>query len=251
MEYTIHQLAGLSGVSTRALRWYDKLGLLHPGRRENGYRVYGGAEVDRLQQILFYRTLGVELARIREILDDPSFDALTALRGHLAALEAERERVQGLIDCVRETITAEERKKDMDDKKKFEAFKRRLVEENEEKYGAEVREKYGDAQVDGMYERIRGVSLEQYREWTRLGQEVLDRLSAAVAAGADPKGEEGQEIASLQLRWLNATGNTYDTRRCRALAELYVQDGRFTACYDRETPGCAQFLRDAVLFWIK
>ena len=70
MEYTIQKLAELAGVTTRTLRWYHRIGLLTPSRiGENGYRYYGGAEVDRLQQILFYRALGVELARIGAILD--------------------------------------------------------------------------------------------------------------------------------------------------------------------------------------
>ena len=90
MEYSIQELSRLSGVTTRALRWYDQIGLLKPGRvAENGYRYYGEAEVDRLQDILYYRALGVELAKIKECLDDPAFDRLTALRSHLSALEAE------------------------------------------------------------------------------------------------------------------------------------------------------------------
>ena len=77
MEYTIRKLASLAGVSTRTLRWYDQIGLLKPCRcAENDYRIYGPAEVDRLQQILFYRALGVELTRIRMILDEHSFDRL-------------------------------------------------------------------------------------------------------------------------------------------------------------------------------
>lgn len=73
MEYTIHELAELAGVSTRTLRWYDQIKLLRPYRTgENGYRYYSGDEVDRLQQILFYRAIGVELAEIRKLLDDPS-----------------------------------------------------------------------------------------------------------------------------------------------------------------------------------
>ena len=82
-------------------------------------------------------------------------------------------------------------------------------------------------------------------------QEILDRLSAAVAAGADPAGELGKEITQLHRRWLTATGDKYDVQRHRGIAELYVQDERFTAYYDRERPGCARFLRDAVLIWAK
>lgn len=77
MEYSIQELSRLSGVTIRTLRWYDQIGLLKPSRvAESGYRYYGGAEVDRLQDILYYRALGVELARIKECLDDPSFDRL-------------------------------------------------------------------------------------------------------------------------------------------------------------------------------
>ncbi|MDY2657740.1 MAG: MerR family transcriptional regulator [Candidatus Limiplasma sp.] len=72
MEYSIQALSRLSGVTTRTLRWYDQIGLLKPARvAETGYRYYGPAEVDRLRDILYYRALGVELARIRECLDDP------------------------------------------------------------------------------------------------------------------------------------------------------------------------------------
>ena len=252
MEYTIQELSRLSGVTTRALRWYDKIGLLKPsGRTEGGYRRYGPAEVDRLQDILYYRALGVELARIRECLDNPTFDRLTVLRGHLAALEEERGRIQGLIDSVKETIRTQERKEIMSDEKKFEAFKRQFVEEKERLYGAEAREKYGDAQVNASNAKVMGVTLEQYQAYERLGQEILDKLSAAVAAGADPAGEAGEEITGLHRRWLTIMGDKYDAQRHRGIAELYVQDERFTAYYDKERPGCAQFLRDAVLHWIK
>ncbi len=252
MEYTIQELSRLSGVTTRALRWYDKIGLLKPtGRTEGGYRRYGPVEVDRLQDILYYRALGVELARVKEILDDPSYDRLAVLRSHLSALEGERDRVQRLIDSVKETILTQERNEMMSDEKKFEAFKRQLVEEREQLYGAEARRKYGDAQVDASNAQMMGLTQEQYKEWNRLEQEILDKLSAAVAAGADPAGEEGKEITALHFRWLTMIGDQYDVQRQRGLAELYVQDERFTAYYDGKCPGCAQFLRDAVLRWTK
>lgn len=58
MEYTVSQLAKLSGVSGRTLRYYDQIGLLKPARiNDSGYRIYGEREVDILQQILFFREL--------------------------------------------------------------------------------------------------------------------------------------------------------------------------------------------------
>jgi len=140
MEYSIHDLAELAGITTRTLRWYDKVGLLHPSRvNDNGYRFYTSKELDRLQQILFYRTLGVELEEIKRILDDPKFDRLEALRGHLGSLQQEKRKIQDMIIAVKENIFAEERGIPMGDKEKFEAFKRQSVEENERKYGVEIR----------------------------------------------------------------------------------------------------------------
>ena len=225
MEYSIQALSRLSGVTTRTLRWYDEIGLLKPSRvAESGYRYYGPAEVDRLQDILYYRALGVELARIKRCLDDPSFDRLAALRSHLTALEAERARLEGLIRSVRQTIGAEERKEIMDDKQKFEAFKQRVVDWHQETYGAEARGRYGDAEVDEAQTAVLNLTPEQYQEWTRLG-------------------------GALHRRWLTLTGNQYDPAKHRGLAELYVSDPRFTAYYDRAVPGCARFLRDAVACW--
>ena len=67
MEYTINNLSKIAGVSTRTLRYYDQIGLLRPVRvSSNGYRIYGQGEVNRLQQILFYRELGFELEKIKE-----------------------------------------------------------------------------------------------------------------------------------------------------------------------------------------
>ena len=252
MEYSIQALSHLSGVTTRTLRWYDQIGLLKPSRvAESGYRYYGGAEVDRLQDILYYRALGVELARIKECLDDPSFDRLAALRNHLAALEAERERLEQLIRSVKDTIGAEERNEIMSDEQKFEAFKQRAVAHNEEVYGAETRAKYGDKEVDEANSQVMSLTQEQYQEWTNLGREIQEQLEAAVQARLSPESEEGRELCALHRRWLTITGNQYDPARHRGIAELYVIDERFTAYYDKRLPGCARFLRDAVIHWVK
>ena len=252
MEYSIQELSRLSGVTTRALRWYDHIGLLKPSRvAESGYRYYGPAEVDRLQDILFYRALGVELARIKACLDDPAFDRLAALQSHLAALEAERRRLDALIRSVRDTIQHEERKEIMSDEQKFEALKQQILTRHEQVCGGEAREKYGDAMVDAAQGAIRGLTVEQYREWTDLGEQIQARLETAVRAGISPEGEEGKAITSLHRRWLTITENRYDPARHRGIAALYVDDPRFTAYYDKSVSGCARFLRDAVTHWAR
>ena len=252
MEYSIQELAKLAGVTTRTLRWYDQIGLLKPGRvAENSYRYYGDAQVNRLQDILYYRALGVELAQIKECLDDPAFDRLAALRSHLAALEAEKNRLDGLIRSVKATIHAEERNETMNDEQKFECFKKQAVEENEKRYGKEIREKYGDKQVDQANAAMMGMSREQHSTWTELGETIQQKLEEAVRSGCSPESEEGKQIARLHRQWLTLTGTPYTPAKHRGIAELYVLDERFTAYYDKRLPGCARFLRDAVACWIK
>ena len=252
MEYSIQELSRLSGVTTRTLRWYDQIGLLKPSRvAESGYRYYGGAEVDRLQDILYYRALGVELARIKECLDDPSFDRLAALRSHLAALEAERDRLEQLIRSVKDTIEAEERNEIMSDEQKFEAFKQRAVAHIEEVYGAETRARYGDKEVDEANAAVMNLTREQYQEWTDLGREIQKRLEAAVQSEVLPESETGRDITALHRRWLTITGTPYDPARHRGIAALYIADPRFTAYYDKAVSGCARFLCEAVTRWVK
>lgn len=247
MEYTVKALAELAGVTPRTLRWYDRKGLLKPRRTtEAGYRLYGPEEVDRLQAILFYKELGLGLEAVREILDAPDFDRVAALQSHLAELEARRQRLDALILTVEKTIGEAKGGTPMSDKEKFEAFKRRAVEANEERYGKEVREKYGGEAAEGSNAKFLSMTEEEHGEWKALEAEILSALAAAVRSGKDPAGAEGRRVAELHRRWLSHTWTAYTPQAHRGVAELYAADARFTAYYDREVPGCAEFLRQAV-----
>lgn len=252
MEYGIRELAEMAGVSARTLRWYDEVGLLRPARvAESGYRYYTSAEADRLQLILFYREMGMGLSQIAAVLDDPGFDRLAALRGQLESLEAEQGRLEVMIDALKRAIRAEEGKKPMMDHEKFEAFKRSAVEKNEAQYGKEAREKYGNAAVDGSNRRMMNMSPEQHARWEQLDAEILSALEAAVSSGANPSGEEGRRIAELHKQWLCCVWEKYTPEAHRGVAQMYVCDERFTRYYDRNIPGCAEFLKDAVSSYIK
>jgi len=248
MEYTVKELADLAGVTPRTLRWYDREGLLKPLRvTEAGYRIYGPSQVDRLQLILFYRALGLELSAIRSILDDPAFDRLAALQSHLAELEIRRSHLDDLILTVQKTISEATGGTIMSDLEKFEAFKQRAVEANEQSHGREIRETYGDEVMDRANARLLALTQEEYVQWKALGNEILAALAAAVRAGDAPGGAEGQRIAALHRRWLSYSWETYTPKAHAGLGTLYGEDPRFTAYYDREESGCAVFLRDAIL----
>lgn len=247
MEYGIRELAEMAGVSARTLRWYDSIGLLKPCRvGENGYRFYSSVEADRLQHILFYRALGVDLKQISSLLDDPGFDRLTALRGHLEALESRRDDLDAMILSLRHIISSEERNEPMKDREKFEAFKRDAVAQNEKKYGKEIRAKYGDKAIDESNRRMLDMTNAQHDEKQALEEEILARLEAAVSGGVSPDSDEARQIVQLHRKWLAFTWMPPTVEAYKGLAQMYVLDERFTAYYDHTVPGCAQFLCDAV-----
>ena len=105
MSYTVKQVAELSGVSVRTLHFYDEAGLLKPAYvGANGYRYYKEPQLLSLQQILFYRELGFELKRIKEIIGRRGFRKLAALQSHRKVLEKNLGRTRSLIETIDKTI---------------------------------------------------------------------------------------------------------------------------------------------------
>ena len=250
MEYTVQRLGKLAGISTRTLRYYDEIGLLKPARvNSSGYRIYGKQEVQKLQQILFYRELGMTLEGILDIVTSPSFDSALALREHREKLLAKREQLNTLIANVEKTIAESEGRTVMTDQEKFEGFKQKLIDENEAKYGREIREQYGTEQVERSNKAFKNMTREQYDAFEALGKHVIETLKAAFATG-DAGGKLAQEAVDLHRQWLTtAWGGGYSKEGHAGIAQMYVDDERFTAYYDKEQPGLAAFLRDAVLHY--
>ena len=244
--YTIGQLARLAGVTTRTLRYYDQIGLLKPLETSDaGYRLYGRVQVDALQQILFYRALGVGPEEIGRIINAPSFDRQRALEQHLQHLLARRGELEALIGTVRKTLKAQKEGIDMTDEEKFEGMKQRYIDENEKKYGAEARELYGDA-VDQSNAKIKGMSQAQFARMEALRVEINEALKVAMQTN-DTKGPEARHLCDLHKQWLMCSWTSYSAAAHRGIARMYVEDARFTAYYDNVAPGAAVFLRDALL----
>ncbi|MBC1976319.1 MerR family transcriptional regulator [Listeria booriae] len=249
MEYTVQKLAKLAGVSTRTLRYYDEIGILKPARiNSSGYRIYGQNEVDRLQQILFYREMNVGLDKIKAILEQPDFDETEALKTHRAQLLDKRKQLDELIRNVEKSIAHSERRIIMTDQEKFEGFKQKMIDENEEKYGTEIREKYGDDKINKSNAKLKGMSEAEMERVNRLAETILVELAEAFETG-DPAGEKAQEVAAMHKEWLSTYWDTYSKEAHAGLAQMYVDDERFTAYYDKDQPGLAAFLRDAIVIF--
>lgn len=251
MEYTVQKLSQLAGISTRTLRYYDEIGLLKPAKiNSSGYRIYSPIEIDKLQQILFYREFEVSLEKIKEIITAPSFDIEKALKEHREKLLEKRHQLDVLIANIDKSIATVEGRMIMTNQEKFEGFKQNLVEENENKYGAEVRAKYGDEVVNKSNQKLKNMTQEEYEAITKLGNDVLETLYAAFQTG-DPSGELAQKAADLHRQWLSFNWDSYSKEAHMGVTQMYVDDERFKAYYDAKQPGMAEFLRDAVLIYAK
>jgi DNA-binding transcriptional MerR regulator len=124
MAYTVRRVSSLSGVSIRTLHFYDEVGLLKPAFvNASGYRYYEEPQLLKLQQILFYRELGMELREIKRILGSADFEQATALEAHRGALEQKLARTQTLITTIDKTIDHVRGSKKMSGKEMFAGFK--------------------------------------------------------------------------------------------------------------------------------
>jgi DNA-binding transcriptional MerR regulator len=97
------------GVSVRALRLYERKGLVSPKRTGAGWRVYGPSEIERVHQVLALRSLGLSLTRIGSLFAgrEPSLDALLSLQEQVLSRHmAEAERALGSIRAARAKLAA-------------------------------------------------------------------------------------------------------------------------------------------------
>lgn len=243
MDYSIGDLAQVAGISRRALRYYDEIDLLNPTQKTSaGYRLYGEKEVNRLQQVLFYRELGLNLVTIRTILDDPQFDRIQALEEHMRHLMKKQQHLATLLQTLEKSLQEARGEKRMSDKEKFEGFKKELLEKNEQQYGKEIREAYGEEKVEASQAKLINMSEESFAEFDQLGKEILEKLEQAEKT-KDPGSELAQEVARLHKQWLLYTWPNYTKEAHANLAQMYVDDPRFGEHYQ----GRAEFLRDAIL----
>lgn len=246
MSYTVRQVAEMAGVSVRTLHHYDHIGLLPPARvTEAGYRIYAGAELARLQQILFFRELGFELKQIQQILDRPDFDEHRALQAHRELLIEKRNRLGQLIQTIDESLERLERNEPMSDKNMFQGFNSDRVEEQIARYRDEAIEKWGRETIEESEQRVRSLS---QNDWSSIEAET-ESINQNMASLMDTHSPDSDEVQHEVERWFNLLNqhfSSYSPEAFAGLGEMYVADERFTAHYDKVRPGLAKFLRDAM-----
>ncbi|GAA2035302.1 TipAS antibiotic-recognition domain-containing protein [Yaniella flava] len=244
MEWSIHQVVEATGITSRTLRYYDQIDLLVPSRTGHGdIRYYDQARLIRLQRILLLRDFGMPLTDIADVLEGQASD-VDALRSHRARLLVEKQRIDTQMRSVETTIAALEDGRPIMSKNMFEGF-------DHTKYDAEVRERWGDDAADRSNAWWSGLSTEGQQEFRQQVEELNSAWDRVIAADVSPESDQAQEIAAKHVNWLGATFENEgpSKEQVKGIVQMYVDDERFAANYNRVSPAGPQFVRDAVHYW--
>ena len=235
----ISEVAKLSGITVRTLHYYDEIELLKPSETtEAGYRMYSSEDLERLQQILFFRELDFPLNEIKEIMLNPNYDKNEALNKHKEFLIEKRKRIDGLITLIDKTIKG-------DNNMSFKEFDNSKIEENKRKYAEEVKNRWGNTDAYKEYEKK--TSSYDGNSWNEINEGMVEILKEF----ADNREEDPNSdiIQSLVEKWrgyitLNFYNCTKEILSCLGL--MYTGDERFKENIDKYGEGTAEFMAKAI-----
>lgn len=239
MDWSIQEVARMSGITSRTLRHYGDTGLLPPSRTgTNGQRHYDREALIRLQRILLLRESGLGLKAIGEVLEQ-QIDTEVALRQHLEWLRRERTRLGEQIRTLEATLGSLNGKQDIMPTEMFRGF-------DHTAYRDEVIERWGDDAWDSGNSWWSTLTDNEKQAFQSEQVLIAADFGAAWLSGLSPESAEVQAITQRQFAWLSHTGRP-DREHFIGLGQMYVDDPRFTANCDRHGPGTSVFIRDAML----
>jgi len=244
MSYAVSQVAKLAGVTVRTLHHYDEIGLLSPGERTAaGYRRYTECDLERLQQILYYRELGFALDEIATILDDPDADPSAHFRRQHGLLQGRIRKLQEMITAIEFAMEADKVGISLTPEERFEVF----GDFDPDRYAEEAEQRWGG--TDAYAESVRRTNRYTKADWQRFQAESAQwgqRFAAAMDSGVPAEAPAAMDLAEEHRqqisRWFYDC--TYEIHT--GLADMYVGDPRFEAYYENLKPGMARYLHDAI-----
>ena len=239
---TVKEVSRLTGVSVRALQYYDRIGLLPPARRsEAGYRLYDAGDLERLQQILLFRELGFPLRDIRRILSSSDYDRHRALRQQIELLTLRREHIENLIALARELY--ENGGNPMD----FKAFDTKKMDE----YAEKAKQTWGGTAQYREYEKKTGKK--SAAEMKASGEKLMAIFADfGRLKEQDPAGPEAQaQVRTLQA-FITENYYTCTDEILSQLGNMYAAGGEFTENIDAAGgAGTAAFADRAIQIYCK
>ena len=245
MLYTVKEIAALSHVTVKTLYHYHKIGLLVPCQvSEAGYRLYSQAEVERLQQILFYRALDFSLKDIAEALSADA-DRRNVLARQRRLLAGRLERFQELIRTIDDTIGHIERDETMENEDLFKGFTAEEWQEALKEQSAYLKENFG-------YE-LPGVNPEEVPALNEMAREAArfqNRLAELLREGVYCADEKVGTMLQEHLDFLNNHRHEVDRKGFAAQVRFLVGDDFHRKMMETQQVGLAYYFLSAVESWV-
>lgn len=236
MEYTVREVSKMTGVTVKALHYYHRIGLLLPCRvTQAGYRLYGEKELERLQQILFYRELDFSLAEIKRALGSES-DRAACLRRQEKLLCARRRRTDRLIETVRASIRSASKGEPMSTQELFRGFDRQGWEEALAPQREYLRENYGADLNPGEIDPA------ELNEKAAEAKRFMDSMARALRDRVPAGDEDVRKRIGEHLRFLNGHGNPTDARAFRDTVRFLSRDEFHRGMMESQQIGLSYFL---------
>ncbi|HLH18829.1 MAG TPA: MerR family transcriptional regulator [Bryobacteraceae bacterium] len=212
------EFAELAGVTVRTLHHYDRLGLLRPRRNGSGYRVYAERDLERLEQIVALKFLGLPLGEIRGLLDGDAGSLSDALRMQREVLEDRRRLLDRAIGAIAEA-----------ERNPQPALLRRIIEVIGMQENTNWTEKYYSPEARAkIAERGKDWTPEKQEESSRAWLELFRDVEAAIGAGEDPAGSRAQALAARWRKLVEGfTGG--DAEISAGLRKLYADQAAWPA----------------------
>lgn len=239
---TVKEVSRLTGVSVRTLHHYDAIGLLKPAQvTDAGYRLYDKASLGRLQTILLFRQLQFPLKEIREILDSPGFDPVSALEQQIKMLELQRDHLNKLISHARQI------QKTGAMPMNFKPFDTSEM----DAYTAQAKARWGttDAYLE-FEQKTKGQTRQQLQSSGDALMDIFAELGKI--RHLSPDSMQAQALIAKLQSFITEHYYTCTPRMLRGLGQMYIAGDSMTENIDKAGgEGTAEFAHKAIAFYTR
>lgn len=239
--YTVKEVSGLSNVTIKTLHHYHKIGLLLPSKiSEAGYRLYGTKELERLQEILFYRELDFSLDQIKEMMEHHS-DRLSILSQQEELLLSRKDRLDTIVQTLRKSIGCIKEGETMDNKEMFKGF------ENEEQWNKALteqkqylKESYGMDSLEVVPEDVQEINEQAVEAMT-----FMNKMASSLREGIKHSDEEIGNLIRYHLEFMNNHGHKTSAKDFAAQTQFFLSDDFHLKMLEGQQTGLAYYLSAA------
>ena len=241
---TVGGLARLAGVTVRTLHHYDEIGLVVPGGRTRaGYRTYGTEEVERLQEVLFFRALGFGLDDIKRIISQPGYIRAEALHRQRQMLESQADHLLALIDSVERALQAERTGIKMSNEDALGVF----GDFDPAEYEEEAKQRWGE--TEAYQQSAQRTARYTKQDWELLKAEVdgiYRRFLALMVDGTPPGAAAPMDVAEEHRAHISRWFYDCSKETHAGLGQMYLADVRFKENIDKAGEGLAEYMSAAI-----